>query len=117
MTHRQTIYSSKTNEPQHSSLSGAWHTKKISASEINQFIRDIKRDPSQYEIFKDVAIKKGLLKIEPLTQMQHKYYRDYIRPNFVPSSTRNDPFSNIDGTAESYIPLRDLLKKNLDSKV
>jgi len=57
---------------------------------IKNFIVTIQNDKDAFEIFREEALKKGLIKDDPLPQLHHRYYKKYIKnsPDSLQSSSR-----------------------------
>ena len=47
---------------------------------MTQFLKDIQNNKEALGIFRDEAIKKGIIKESPLPELHHNYYNRYIKP-------------------------------------
>ena len=83
---------------------------------MEEFIENLSVDEEAFMLFKEKAVKKGIFKEEPLSQMRVKYYDRYIKPTIEMSFKTNRSASkmtsltNDRSTLSHYIPLRDLLR-------
>ena len=85
------------------------------SSYVNTFLTTLTENKEAFDMFKEEAIKKGIIKPVPLPQLHHKYYNKYIR--IEQDHQRKANQARMNNSMDKYIPLRDLLKRNHDEKV
>ncbi|CDW75780.1 UNKNOWN [Stylonychia lemnae] len=99
-------------------------SNRYSLSNIQTFINNISQDKDAFGLFKEQAIRRGILKEDSLPKLHHNYYNKYIRPNNEQSTARTfadyarkDFTKSQDKLNQSFVPIRDLLRQSKMEKV